>query len=96
MRYLQCLLKNKSRYQLCWLPEKFAEKDNELKMQGDYTGTWQVKEVYTDTQEEIKECGKTIWWNWVKPLEGPDLEERLKLYKKLKKESQIEVINGLY
>lgn len=90
MRYLQVLLRARG-YQLCWLPERYAEKGKQLKMRG---VIWEVREVYDEPDEVIKESNKVIWTAKSPTLEGERLEERKRLYKRLNQE--IEEIKGDY
>ena len=97
MRYVQCLIQFKQYKQLRWLPERFAEPDNLLKINGLWGDSWRVKEVYTDEQELVKDSGKYIWDAIVEPyLEGDKLQERLKLYKKSIKLDQIKLLEDKY
>ena len=57
--YTQCLLKYKTLEQTLWIPEKFAIKDNCVKVDGII---WVIKETYNS--KELEDNDGTIVEDW--------------------------------
>lgn len=108
LQYIQVLIKNRGRYQLCWIPTLYAVKGKRINIRGDYAGPWQVLEVYDSPHEVIDENGKVcdveldkqnkkqrkvIWNVKVEPiLQGDKMRERLNQYRKMKRLANIEEV----
>lgn len=92
MTYKQVLLTHGGFSQLIWIPEIYAQKKTMIKIKN--SKGWEefyVMNVFEGGLDEyIEENGKTIWYGQTPELTGEKLQERLRLYSRMKKENEVQ------